>query len=193
MGGSAPLSSPSSEPLTAPTNPTPPTERGPEPTLDLNGKQFWDPAEVLGAGAEVDYLEQFGASSFKESALRKQSLYLNFDPLLQDSPQGLAPSSSGRPRGLTVPSAGPLASEESPGLMQTAGGFSLGLRARSVDGPSSGSPPEAQLLDLDFPGAPGIPIPGPALCDLGPGAALLPVERIVDEKSTKPKAGSLKR
>ena len=178
MGGSAPLSSPSSEPLTAPTNPTPPTERGPEPTLDLNGKQFWDPAEVLGAGAEVDYLEQFGASSFKESALRKQSLYLNFDPLLQDSPWGLAPSSSGRPRGLPVPSAGPLASEESPGLMQMAGGFSL--RARSVDGPSSGSPPEAQLLDLDVPGAPGIPIPGPAPCDLGPGAAPLPVERIVD-------------
>ncbi|XP_044792777.1 LOW QUALITY PROTEIN: transforming acidic coiled-coil-containing protein 3-like [Bubalus bubalis] len=177
-GGLAPLSSPSSEPLTAPTNPTPPTERGPEPTLDLNGKQFWDPAEVLGAGAEVDYLEQFGASSFKESALRKQSLYLNFDPLLQDSPWGLAPSSSGRPRGLPVPSAGPLASEESPGLMQMAGGFSL--RARSVDGPSSGSPREAQLLDLDFPGAPGIPIPGPAPCDLGPGAAPLPVERIVD-------------
>lgn len=32
------------------------------------------------------------ASQFKESALRKQSLYLNFDPLLQDSPQGLTPS-----------------------------------------------------------------------------------------------------
>ena len=70
----------------------------------------------------------------------------------------LCAHSSGRPRGLPVPSAGPLASEESPGLMQTAGGFSLGLRARSVDGPSSGSPPETQLLDLDFPGAPGIPV-----------------------------------
>lgn len=55
LGGSAPLSSPSSEPPTAPTNPTPPTERGPEPTLDLNGEQFRDPAEgmwlsVLSAG-----------------------------------------------------------------------------------------------------------------------------------------------
>ncbi|XP_029448476.1 LOW QUALITY PROTEIN: transforming acidic coiled-coil-containing protein 3 [Rhinatrema bivittatum] len=36
---------------------------------------------------EIDYLEQFGSSSFKESALRKQSLYLKFDPLLRESPQ----------------------------------------------------------------------------------------------------------
>ena len=107
MGGSAPLSSPSSEPPTAPINLTPSTERAPEPTLDLNGEQFRDSAEVLGTGAEVDYLEQFGASSFKESALRKQSLYLNFDPLLQDSPWGLAPSSSGRPPS----AAGPLGSK----------------------------------------------------------------------------------
>ncbi|OWK13837.1 TACC3 [Cervus elaphus hippelaphus] len=115
-GGSAPLGSPSSKPPTAPTNPTPPTERGPEPTLDLSGEQFRDPVEgpwgtgspwragaaadplsVLGAGAEVDYLEQFGASSFKESALRKQSLYLHFDPLLQDSPWALAPSRYAQP------------------------------------------------------------------------------------------------
>ncbi|XP_040093635.1 transforming acidic coiled-coil-containing protein 3 [Oryx dammah] len=179
--GSAPLSSPSSKPQTA--HP-PPTKREPEPTLDLSGEQFRDPAEVLGAGAEVDYLEQFGASSFKESALRKQSLYLNFDPLLQDSPRGLAPSSTcgqpDGPRGPPVPSTGLLTSEESPGLTQTAGGLSPGLRARSVDTPSSGSRPEAQLLDLDFPGAPGVPMPGPAPCDLGPGVPLLPVGPIVD-------------
>ncbi|XP_033844654.1 transforming acidic coiled-coil-containing protein 3 [Periophthalmus magnuspinnatus] len=36
---------------------------------------------------QIDYLEQFGSSSFKESALRKQSLYLKFDPLLRDSPK----------------------------------------------------------------------------------------------------------
>nr|XP_033806981.1 transforming acidic coiled-coil-containing protein 3 isoform X2 [Geotrypetes seraphini]XP_033806990.1 transforming acidic coiled-coil-containing protein 3 isoform X2 [Geotrypetes seraphini] len=36
---------------------------------------------------EIDYLEQFGSSSFKESALRKQSLYLKFDPLLRESPR----------------------------------------------------------------------------------------------------------
>ncbi|XP_070698460.1 transforming acidic coiled-coil-containing protein 3 isoform X2 [Pempheris klunzingeri] len=37
--------------------------------------------------AQIDYLEQFGSSSFKESALRKQSLYLKFDPLLRESPK----------------------------------------------------------------------------------------------------------
>lgn len=36
---------------------------------------------------QMDYLEQFGSSSFQESALRKQSLYLKFDPLLRDSPK----------------------------------------------------------------------------------------------------------
>ncbi|XP_072191211.1 transforming acidic coiled-coil-containing protein 3 isoform X2 [Excalfactoria chinensis] len=46
---------------------------------------FRPSAEVLGMG--IDYLEQFGSSSFKESALRKQSLYLKFDPLLRDSPR----------------------------------------------------------------------------------------------------------
>ncbi|XP_060938838.1 transforming acidic coiled-coil-containing protein 3 [Limanda limanda] len=36
---------------------------------------------------QMDYLEQFGSSRFKESALRKQSLYLKFDPLLRESPK----------------------------------------------------------------------------------------------------------
>ncbi|XP_028294289.1 transforming acidic coiled-coil-containing protein 3 [Gouania willdenowi] len=36
---------------------------------------------------QIDYLEQFGSSTFKESALRKQSLYLKFDPLLMESPK----------------------------------------------------------------------------------------------------------
>nr|XP_029531364.1 transforming acidic coiled-coil-containing protein 3-like [Oncorhynchus nerka] len=35
---------------------------------------------------QMDYLEQFGSSTFKESALRKQSLYLKFDPLMRESP-----------------------------------------------------------------------------------------------------------
>ncbi|XP_065734061.1 transforming acidic coiled-coil-containing protein 3 [Phocoena phocoena] len=149
-GASAPTSSPGSKPPTVPTDPTPATPRGPEPGLDLSGEHFWDPAEVLGTGAEVDYLEQFGASSFKESALRKQSLYLKFDPLLQDSPRGPAP----------------VAPEPS--------------SARDTDAHSSGSPPEAQLLDLDFTGAPDVPTLGPAPCDLGPRAPLLPVGPIVD-------------
>ncbi|CAM9474851.1 unnamed protein product [Lampetra planeri] len=33
---------------------------------------------------EIDYLEQFGMSGFTESDLRKQSLYVKFDPLLAD-------------------------------------------------------------------------------------------------------------
>ncbi|KAJ8388270.1 hypothetical protein AAFF_G00135310 [Aldrovandia affinis] len=36
---------------------------------------------------QIDYLEQFGSTIFKESALRKQSLYLKFDPLLKESPK----------------------------------------------------------------------------------------------------------
>ncbi|XP_061599816.1 transforming acidic coiled-coil-containing protein 3 [Cololabis saira] len=36
---------------------------------------------------QMDYLEQFGCTSFAESALRKQSLYLKFDPLLRESPK----------------------------------------------------------------------------------------------------------
>ncbi|AWP16508.1 putative transforming acidic coiled-coil-containing protein 3 [Scophthalmus maximus] len=41
---------------------------------------------------QMDYLEQFGSTSFKESALRKQSLYLKFDPLLRESPKKCAAS-----------------------------------------------------------------------------------------------------
>ncbi|KAJ7419005.1 transforming acidic coiled-coil containing protein 3 [Willisornis vidua] len=59
-----------------------------EETADAEPEEFFRPSsEVLGTGIEIDYLEQFGTSSFKESALRKQSLYLKFDPLLRDSPR----------------------------------------------------------------------------------------------------------
>ncbi|XP_069488247.1 transforming acidic coiled-coil-containing protein 3 isoform X2 [Ambystoma mexicanum] len=53
--------------------------------LDVDFK----PAAEFGfeQSVEMDYLEQFGAASFKESALRKQSLYLKFDPLLRESPK----------------------------------------------------------------------------------------------------------
>uniref|UniRef100_W5MJL5 Transforming, acidic coiled-coil containing protein 3 n=1 Tax=Lepisosteus oculatus TaxID=7918 RepID=W5MJL5_LEPOC len=48
---------------------------------------------ILSGGFDdpIDYLEQFGSSTFKESALRKQSLYMKFDPLLRESPQKSAP------------------------------------------------------------------------------------------------------
>ncbi|KAM7052357.1 transforming acidic coiled-coil-containing protein 3 isoform 1-T1 [Acridotheres tristis] len=55
-------------------------------TANAEPEEFFRPSsEVFGMG--IDYLEQFGSSSFKESALRKQSLYLKFDPLLRDSPR----------------------------------------------------------------------------------------------------------
>ncbi|XP_041710994.2 transforming acidic coiled-coil-containing protein 3 isoform X2 [Coregonus clupeaformis] len=55
---------------------------------------------------QMDYLEQFGSSTFKESALRKQSLYLKFDPLMRESPK-----KSGVPAGLdNLPRPAPFAS-----------------------------------------------------------------------------------
>ncbi|VFV20416.1 transforming acidic [Lynx pardinus] len=127
----------------------PPPLHGPEPPSDLDEEHFRDPAEVLGTGADVDYLEQFGSSSFKESALRKQSLYLKFDPLLKDSPQ--------RP----VPAAPDTSSTQ------------------DVAAPSSGSLPEAKLLDLDFLGAPGAAVLDAPPCIFGPGGPLLPTGPIV--------------
>ncbi|MCJ8731081.1 hypothetical protein PDJAM_G00191810 [Pangasius djambal] len=53
---------------------------------------------------QIDYLEQFGSSTFKESALRKQSLYLKFDPLLKESPKKTAADSSSSGFSLPRPS-----------------------------------------------------------------------------------------
>ncbi|XP_005148597.2 transforming acidic coiled-coil-containing protein 3 isoform X1 [Melopsittacus undulatus] len=69
-----------------------PSSESPEITADgqtdnAEPEEIFRPSsEVLGMDIEIDYLEQFG-TSFKESALRKQSLYLKFDPLLRDSPR----------------------------------------------------------------------------------------------------------
>ncbi|KFR10853.1 Transforming acidic coiled-coil-containing protein 3, partial [Opisthocomus hoazin] len=57
-----------------------------EQTATTEPEELFRPSSE-GMGTEIDYLEQFGTSSFKESALRKQSLYLKFDPLLRDSPR----------------------------------------------------------------------------------------------------------
>ncbi|NWQ61825.1 TACC3 protein, partial [Neopipo cinnamomea] len=57
-----------------------------EEAANAEPEEFFRPSSE-GTGIEIDYLEQFGTSSFKESALRKQSLYLKFDPLLRDSPR----------------------------------------------------------------------------------------------------------
>ncbi|XP_018410254.1 PREDICTED: transforming acidic coiled-coil-containing protein 3 [Nanorana parkeri] len=64
--------------------------------LDLDFKpaeemEFKPATEVFTVGfdqpIEIDYLENFGMASFKDSALRKQSLFLKFDPLLRESPK----------------------------------------------------------------------------------------------------------
>ncbi|KAJ7324507.1 hypothetical protein JRQ81_017527 [Phrynocephalus forsythii] len=62
--------------------------------VDTENEEFKSPLDVLGIDIEVDYLEQFGMSSFKESVLRKQSLYLKFDPLLSESPKKSGPSAN---------------------------------------------------------------------------------------------------
>ncbi|XP_032917170.1 transforming acidic coiled-coil-containing protein 3 isoform X1 [Catharus ustulatus] len=65
---------------------SPRTEVTADEPANAEPEEFFRPSsEVFGMG--IDYLEQFGSSSFKESALRKQSLYLKFDPLLRDSPR----------------------------------------------------------------------------------------------------------
>ncbi|XP_056345999.1 transforming acidic coiled-coil-containing protein 3 isoform X3 [Oenanthe melanoleuca] len=65
---------------------SPKIEVAADETANAEPEELFRPSsEVFGMG--VDYLEQFGSSSFKESALRKQSLYLKFDPLLRDSPR----------------------------------------------------------------------------------------------------------
>ncbi|XP_041624816.1 transforming acidic coiled-coil-containing protein 3-like [Vulpes lagopus] len=126
----------------------------PEPASDPKEECFRDPTEVLGTGAEVDYLEQFGSSLFKESALRKQSLYLKFDPLLKDSPRRPVPVAPETNRTQDLP--------------------------QDMATPPSGSPPEAKLVELDFLGAPDAPVLDPPPCVFGPGGPLLPLGSIVD-------------
>ncbi|KAK1328738.1 hypothetical protein QTO34_012313 [Cnephaeus nilssonii] len=112
-------SRPGTEPAASAADPAPPALQGPEPAWDPGEEHFRDAAVVLGVGVDVDYLERFGTSQFKESALRKQSLYLRFDPLLQDSPERPAPAA---PTTSSVP---------------------------GTEVPSCGGPPEAPLVDLD--------------------------------------------
>uniref|UniRef100_A0A8C6RHZ9 Transforming, acidic coiled-coil containing protein 3 n=1 Tax=Nannospalax galili TaxID=1026970 RepID=A0A8C6RHZ9_NANGA len=102
---------------------------------------LWFAVPVLGTSAEVDYLEQFGTSSvgtwhlvvasFKESAWRKQSLYLKFDPLLKDSPLRPVPV------------------------------ISLTNSTQDRDEPVAENPLEAKLVELDFLGALDVPVSPP--------------------------------
>lgn len=57
----------------------------------------------LGAAVRQDEGTQLTPPlQFKESALRKQSLYLKFDPLLKDSPERPAPAALAAPAALTT-------------------------------------------------------------------------------------------
>ncbi|EDM00118.1 transforming, acidic coiled-coil containing protein 3, isoform CRA_a [Rattus norvegicus] len=90
-------------------------------------------------------------SQFKESAWRKQSLYLKFDPLLKESPL----------RSMPVPVA-PVTNS-----------------TQDTEESGSGNPTEAKLVDLDFLGGLDVPVSAPPLCVLEP-RGLLPAEPIVD-------------
>ncbi|KAM3836553.1 transforming acidic coiled-coil-containing protein 3 [Vipera latastei] len=92
-------------------------------------EEFRSPLEVL--GAQIDYLEQFGMTSLKESAWRKQSLYLKFDPLLRESPKEKGPS----PDGGTFPGAAALQNVTS-------------TKTASPEAKAPGQ--EEKLVDLDF-------------------------------------------
>lgn len=161
---SLPTSCPGSEPV--------PTHQQGQPALELKEESFRDPAEVLGTGAEVDYLEQFGTSSFKESALRKQSLYLKFDPLLRDSPRGPVPVAMETSRCARQPS--PTREALSVGRLEAVPSM------HGANEPPSGSPREAKLVEFDFLGALDIPVPGPPPGVPAPGGPPLSTGPIVD-------------
>ncbi|XP_063160666.1 transforming acidic coiled-coil-containing protein 3-like [Candoia aspera] len=93
-------------------------------------EEFRPPMEVL--GIQIDYLEQFGMASLKESVLRKQSLYLKFDPLLSESPKKRGPDASGAPL--------PVAA-----LLQN------GTSTKTAPTEAKTSEQEEKLLGLDFP------------------------------------------
>lgn len=60
--------------------------RQPRARRDRQSSRAGAPTSLLGTKAEVDKVEQFGTSLFKESPLKKQSLYLKVDPLPKDTP-----------------------------------------------------------------------------------------------------------
>ncbi|XP_074086053.1 transforming acidic coiled-coil-containing protein 3 isoform X2 [Macrotis lagotis] len=102
----------------------------------ISEEDFRSPSQVLGTGIEIDYLEQFGTSSFKESALRKQSLYLKFDPLLKESPNKLAPVTT-----------------------------EIGNSLQDISKQSQENPRDAKLDEFDFLGTLNIPVTGSSPLD----------------------------
>ncbi|KAJ8393820.1 hypothetical protein AAFF_G00055490 [Aldrovandia affinis] len=70
-----------------PTCQTPELSTNPQYSLST-AEEFVPGTTFMSADfGQIDYLEQFGSTMFKESALRKQSLFLKFDPLVKASPK----------------------------------------------------------------------------------------------------------
>ncbi|XP_040275889.1 transforming acidic coiled-coil-containing protein 3 [Bufo bufo] len=126
---------------------------------------FKPATELFGQPTEVDYLENFGSSSFKESALRKQSLYLKFDPLLRESPKKSAPASTDPVRDVPLrsrsdffgslpqpsfPAIRCLENEEKPKGLDLLGTFTVSDSAPLIPDPASLVPtPDPFLLPSD--------------------------------------------
>ncbi|KAF3822597.1 hypothetical protein GH733_007971, partial [Mirounga leonina] len=99
----------------------------------LREQRLQEPAEALGTGAQVNNLKQYGTSVFKESPLKKQSLYLTVDPPAKDRPQSPA---SVRPETSS---------------------------AHHAVAPSSRTFPEAKLVEFGSVKASDVPVPGSLL------------------------------
>uniref|UniRef100_A0A8C3F4K4 Transforming acidic coiled-coil containing protein 3 n=1 Tax=Chrysemys picta bellii TaxID=8478 RepID=A0A8C3F4K4_CHRPI len=72
-----------------------------DPTVVTESEEYFRPSTEVSGLAMLQSNTSFNVSNispispqFKESALRKQSLYLKFDPLLRDSPKKLAPGTT---------------------------------------------------------------------------------------------------
>ncbi|KAG8137731.1 hypothetical protein E2320_004940, partial [Naja naja] len=104
--------------------------------LCIESEEFRSPMEVL--GAQLDYLEQFGMASLKESVLRKQSLYLKFDPLLRGSPRKKGP-------------------DPDPGALPVAPLLQNGTSTKPASPEVKAPEQEEKLVDLNFPIFPDLP------------------------------------
>ncbi|XP_069571032.1 transforming acidic coiled-coil-containing protein 3 [Brachyistius frenatus] len=120
----------------------------------VDGNEDFVPGTLFMANdfeGQMDYLEQFGSSNFKESALRKQSLYLKFDPLMRESPK----KSAGPSAQIHIPGTAPFVSRlETPQMVEK----------EATDGPQKdgfrlldGAPAPTPILEILVP-----PFPQPA-------------------------------
>ncbi|KAM4708174.1 transforming acidic coiled-coil-containing protein 3 [Discoglossus pictus] len=142
---------------------TPASEMETVPVMDM---EFKPATDLFGSDqhCEIDYLENFGSSLFKDSALRKQSLYLKFDPLLRESPKKTAPAGSEECISVALKSSSDLfgtapetsfpiipavETEEKPQGLDLLGTFTITDTAPLIADPADISPPIPFLLNSD--------------------------------------------